>query len=84
MFFFGAYKILNPINANEKSPCNFASHSSQSTSLYDVMKNDDDMALSVVKEQLTLGPKKSMKKNAKSIGWWKIHEAYFSYVGFVA
>jgi hypothetical protein len=50
MFLFGAYKILNLINANEKCPCNFASHSFQSTSLYDVMKNDDDMALAVVKE----------------------------------
>jgi hypothetical protein len=65
MFFFGAYKILNPINANEKGPCNFASHSSQSTSLYDVMKNDDDLALAVVKEQLTIGLKNSTKKNVK-------------------
>jgi hypothetical protein len=40
MFFFGAYKILNLIDANEKKPCNFASHSSQSTSLHDVMKNE--------------------------------------------
>jgi len=73
MFFFGAYKILNPINANEKGPCNFTSHSSQSTSLYDVMKNDDDMALSMVKEQLTLGPKQSMKKNAKI--YWMVENS---------
>ncbi len=31
----------------------FASHSSQCTSSYDVMESDDDMALLVVKEQLT-------------------------------
>ncbi len=40
-----AYKILNLTNANERSPCNIASLSSQSTSSYNVMENDDDMVL---------------------------------------
>jgi hypothetical protein len=35
-----AYEILNPINANERSSCSYTSHSSQSTSLYDVMESD--------------------------------------------
>ncbi len=47
-----AYKFLNSTNVNEKV-LNFASESSQSTSLYDLMETDDDMALSVVKEKLT-------------------------------
>jgi len=37
----------------EALACSFASHSSQSKSSYDVMESDDDMALLVVKEQLT-------------------------------
>jgi hypothetical protein len=36
-----AYKILNPINVNEKGPCNSSSHSSKFTSLYDVVESDD-------------------------------------------
>ncbi len=81
----------------EALACSFASHSSQSTSSYDVMESDDDMALLVVKEQLNiLGPRKKIKRNAnwhgglrKSIkrnplAWWRTHEVHFCYVGFVA
>jgi hypothetical protein len=46
---FCAYKFLNPTNVNERVP-NFASESSQSTSFYDLMEIDEDMALLVVKE----------------------------------
>jgi hypothetical protein len=46
-----AYKILNLINANEKNLGSFTSHNSQITSLYDVMENDNDMKLLVMKEQ---------------------------------
>ncbi len=49
--FLCAYKILNLINANERSLDSFTSHNSQITSLYDVMKNDNDMKLLVMKEQ---------------------------------
>jgi hypothetical protein len=41
------------------------------------MKNDDDMALTVVKKQLTLGPKKSMKKNAKNYWMVEISQSIF-------
>jgi len=37
----------------EALACSFACHSFQSKNSYDVMESDDDMALLVVKEQLT-------------------------------
>jgi len=46
-----AYKILNLSNANEIGLGSFTSHNSQITSLYDVMENDNDITLSVMKEQ---------------------------------
>jgi hypothetical protein len=52
-FLLCAYKILNPTNANDRNTSSYVVHSSQSTSLYDVMESDDDMALLVVKGQLT-------------------------------
>jgi len=48
-----AYKILNPTNASEKKVGGSTSQSSQCSYLYDVMDTDEDMALLVVKEQLT-------------------------------
>jgi hypothetical protein len=64
-----AYKILNPIHANERGLSNFTSHNSQITSLYDVMENDNDMTLSVMKEQFNhFRIRKSIKKNTK-IHW---------------
>jgi hypothetical protein len=38
-----AYKFLNPTNVSERIP-NFALESSQSTSFYDLMEIDEDMA----------------------------------------
>ncbi len=49
--FFCAYKILNLINENERGLGSFTSHNSQITSLYDVMENDNNMKLSMMKEQ---------------------------------
>jgi hypothetical protein len=46
-----AYKILNLINANERGLGSLTSHNFQITSLYDVMENDNDMTLSMMKEQ---------------------------------
>jgi hypothetical protein len=61
-----AYKFLNPTNVSERVP-NFASKSSQFTSLYDVMEIDEDMALSMVKEQLTpFKIKKVIEEECKS------------------
>jgi hypothetical protein len=50
------------------------------------MKSVDDMALSMVKEQLThLRTKKVDEEEFKNLmAWWKTHEVQFSYVGFVA
>jgi hypothetical protein len=45
--------FLNLSDASEKALSNFAFQSFQSKSLYDLMESDDDMALLVVKEQLT-------------------------------
>jgi hypothetical protein len=45
-----AYKVLNPTNASEQ---NASGSISQCSSLYVVMDIDEDMALSIVKEQLT-------------------------------
>jgi hypothetical protein len=52
LLFVCAYKFLNSTNVNEKVS-NFASESSQSTSLYVFMEIDEDVILSMVKEQLT-------------------------------
>ncbi len=50
------------------------------------MDTDEDMALSVVKEQLThFRIKKVTKEECKDpLAWWKAHEVQFSYVEFVA
>jgi len=48
-----AYKVLNPSDTCEKTPSSFTSQNFQTTSLYDCMDIDEDMPLSVVKEQLT-------------------------------
>ncbi len=55
-------------------------------SLYDVMDMDEDMALLVVKEQLThFKIKKVIKEECKDpLAWWKAHEVVqFSYAWFV-
>jgi len=61
-FFLCAYKILNPTNANEKGLSNFASQSFQSTSFNDVMESANDMAISMVKEQLNYFKIKKVNK----------------------
>jgi hypothetical protein len=80
-----AYKFLNPTNVSEKVP-NFALESFQSISLYDLMEIDEDMPLSVVKEQLThFKIKKIIEEECKDpLAWWRAHEVHYSYVGFVA
>jgi hypothetical protein len=83
--FVYAYNFLDPTNVSERVP-NFASKSFQFTSLYDVMEIDEDMALSMVKEQLTpFKIKKVIEKECKDpLAWWRAHEVHYSYVGFVA
>jgi hypothetical protein len=83
--FVCAYKFLNPTNVSERVH-NFASESSQSTSFYDLMEIDKDMALSMVKEQFTdFKIKKGIEEECKDpLAWWRAHEVHYSYVGFVA
>ncbi len=77
-----AYKVLNPTNASEKNAGGSASQSSQCSSLYDVMDMDEDMALSVVKEQLIhfMITKVTKEECKDPLAWWKAHEVQFSYV----
>ncbi len=84
MFFVCAYKFLNPTNVSERVP-NFALESFQSTSLYDFMETDEDMTLSLVKEQLShFRIKKVIEEECKDpLAWWRAHEVHYSYVGFV-
>jgi hypothetical protein len=50
------------------------------------MESANDMALSMMKEQLThLRTKKVNDEQCKDLmAWWKTHEVHFSFVGFVA
>jgi hypothetical protein len=53
-------------DASEKTLSNFSFQSVQSKSLYDLMESDEDMALLVVKEQLThFRIKKLIEKECK-------------------
>ncbi len=83
--FVCAYKFLKPTNVSERVS-NFASESSQSTSFYDFMEIDEDMALLVVNEQFThFKIKKGIEEECKDpLAWWRAHEVHYSYVGFVA
>ncbi len=71
-----AYKVLNPTNASEKNVGGSTSQNSQCYYLYDVMDMDEDMALLVMKEQLThFKIKKVTKEECKDpLAWWKAHE----------
>jgi hypothetical protein len=50
------------------------------------MDKDEDIALLVVKKQLTHCKNKNItKQECKDLlAWWKAHQVQFSYVGFVA
>ncbi len=80
-----AYKYLNQSDVSVGAPT-FASQSIESTSLYDLIKIDEGMALSMMKEQLNhFKIKKVTKEECKDpLSWWRTHEIQFSYVGFVA
>ncbi len=77
-------QVSNPTNVSEKVP-NFL-ESFQSTSFYDLMEIDEDMALSMVKEQFThFKIKKGIEEECKDpLAWWRAHGVHDSYVGFVA
>jgi hypothetical protein len=83
-FFVCAYKFLNPIDASEKIH-SVAFGSSQSISLYDFMDMDEDLGLLVMKEQLNTFRIKVIREECNNpLSWWKMHEAQFFYVGFLA
>jgi hypothetical protein len=66
LLFIYAFTFLNLSDASEKALNNFAFLSFQFKSLYDLMESDGDMALLVVKEQLThFRIKKLIEKECK-------------------
>lgn len=75
---------MNQTNANERVP-SVASQIYQFTNLYDHMETNEDMALSMVKEQLNLFKiTKVIKEECKDpLAWWRMHEKQFSFVEFV-
>jgi hypothetical protein len=81
-----AYKVLNPTNVSERNVGGSTSQSSQCFALYDVLDTNEDMALLVVKEQLThFKINKVTEEECKYLfAWWKAHEVNFFYVEFVA
>jgi len=79
-----AYMVLNPSDTCERTFGSFTSQNSQTTSLYDCMDTDEDMFLSIVKEQLTHLKVKVTDDECKDpLAWWRAQERHLSYVGFV-
>jgi hypothetical protein len=81
------YKFLNRFVASEIIVASTSTNSKMNNfgigSLYDLMETNEEMALSVVKKQLS--NYKIRKEECKSpLAWWKAHESQFSYVVFVA
>jgi hypothetical protein len=79
------YNVLNPSYTCEKALGSFTSQNFQTISLYDCMDKDEDMALLVVKEQLThFRVKKVIDDECKDpLAWWQTLEGHLSYVQFV-
>ncbi len=79
------YKFLNLANVSEKT-ASFALKFFQSSSLYDVMEIDEDVALSMVKKQIfCFKIKKVIEEEWEGpLTWLRAHEVHYSYVGFVA
>jgi len=61
------------------------SQNSQTISSYDYKDNDEDMTLSIIKEQLTRFRVKMVTNDEckDPLTWWRTQEGHFSYVGFV-
>jgi hypothetical protein len=79
-----AYKFLNPTKISEKL---LALHPKllNPQVCYDLMEINEDVALPIVKEQLThFKIQKVIQKECQDpLAWWKAHEQKNSYVGFV-
>ncbi len=74
------------MNDVDVGPFSSTSYIVKPTGVYDFMKTNEEMASSMVKEQLThFMLKKVINEEAKNPSeWWKMHEVQFSYVGFVS
>jgi hypothetical protein len=85
-----AYKFFNLSATSEIvvafTTIDFEVSNSTVGSLYDLMETDEEMVLSMVKEQLNhYRIKKVSDEECKNLlAWWKVHESQFSYVAFVA
>jgi len=80
-----AYNFLNPSDVGVGA-FGFTSYIAKPTSIYDLMKTNEEMASSMMKEQLNhFMLKKVTKEEVKiPLEWWRVHEIQFSYVGFVS
>jgi len=60
-------------------------NNSRTRSLYDLMETNEEVVLSMVKEQLShYKIRKVSDEDCKSLlAWWKAHESQFSYVSFL-
>ncbi len=70
-----AYNFLNPSDVGVGA-FGFTSYIAKPTSIYDLMKTNEKMALSLVKEQLNhFMLKKATKEEVKNpLEWWRVHE----------
>jgi hypothetical protein len=80
-----AHKYLNPSDVSVRAP-SFASQSIEPTSFYDFIKTNEEVTLSILKEQLNHFRIKIVtdEECKDPIAWWRTHEVQFSYVWFVA
>jgi hypothetical protein len=73
-FIICAYKYLNSNDVSVEAP-SFASQSIEPTSLYDLIETNEEMTLSMGKEQLNHFRMKKITEECKDpLAWWKTHE----------
>jgi len=67
---------LNPNDASVGTPSCFTSQNIESTSLYDLIETNKEMASSVVKEQLNYFQVKKLREDEckNPLAWWRVHE----------
>jgi hypothetical protein len=67
---------LNPNDEGITTPSCSTSKNTKNTSLYDFMETNEEMDLSIVKQQINqfLVEKVIEKEHKKPLAWWKMHE----------
>jgi hypothetical protein len=67
---------LNPSDASVGTLSCFTSQNIESTSLYDLIETNKEMASLVVKEQLNYFQVKKLKEDEckNPLAWWRVHE----------